>query len=78
MMSRGDTALLVVDVQEKLIPLIADHQRIVWNVRRLIEGAKILGIPVAATEQYPKGIGPTVPELAKRLGPIPAKLAFSC
>lgn len=78
MMSRGDTALLVVDVQEKLIPLIGDYEHVVWNVRRLIDGAKILGIPVAATEQYPKGIGPTVPELAERLGTIPAKLTFSC
>jgi nicotinamidase-related amidase len=78
MMSRGDTALLVVDVQERLAPAIADHRRVVWNVRRLIDGAKTLGIAVVATEQYPKGLGPTVPELADRLGPIPSKLTFSC
>jgi nicotinamidase-related amidase len=78
MMSRGDTALLVVDVQVKLIPAIGNHRLVVWNARRLIDGAKILGIPAAATEQYPKGIGPTVPELAERLGPIRAKLTFSC
>jgi nicotinamidase-related amidase len=77
-MSRDDTALLVVDVQEKLTPLIADHRRVVWNVRRLIDGAKALGMPVVATEQYPKGLGPTVPELAQRLGEVPAKLTFSC
>jgi nicotinamidase-related amidase len=68
-MSRGDTALLVIDVQEKLLPAIADGPRVVWNVRRLIDAAKILGLPVAATEQYPKGLGPTVAELAERLGP---------
>ena len=78
LMSTGDTALLVVDVQEKLVPAIADHQRIVWNIGRLIDGAKILGLPVAATEQYPKGLGATVPELAQRLGEIPSKLTFSC
>ena len=50
LMSRGDTALLVVDVQEKLVPAIADHARVVWNVRRLIDGAKILGLPVVATD----------------------------
>ena len=50
----------------------------VWNVRRLIDGAKILGVPVVATEQYPQGLGPTTPELATRLGTIPGKLAFSC
>ena len=78
LMSRGDTALLVVDVQEKLVPAIADHARVVWNVRRLVDGAKILGLPVVGTEQYPKGLGPTVGELADRLGPLPSKLTFSC
>ena len=77
-MSRGDTALLVVDVQEKLVPAIADGPRVVWNVRRLIDGAKILGLPVVGTEQYPQGLGPTVRELAERLGPVPSKLTFSC
>ena len=51
MMSRGDSALLVVDVQEKLIPLIAQQETIVWNIRRLLEAAEILGLFVAATEQ---------------------------
>ncbi len=78
MMSRADTALLVVDVQERLIGAIAEGRRVAWNVRRLIDGAKTLGLPVAATEQYPKGLGPTLPELAERLGEIPSKLAFSC
>ncbi len=77
-MSSGDTALLVVDVQERLAPAIAGHQRLVWNVRRLIDGAKALGLPVVATEQYPKGLGSTLPELAERLGDIPSKLTFSC
>lgn len=78
LMSTGDTALLVVDVQQKLVGAIAGHRRVVFNVRRLIEGAKILGMPVAATEQYPQGLGPTVPELAERLGEVPSKLTFSC
>jgi len=78
LMGPGDTGLLVVDVQVKLVPAIAGHERVVWNVRRLIDGAGILGLPVAATEQYPKGLGSTVPELAERLGEIPSKLSFSC
>jgi len=77
-MSRADSALLVVDVQDKLIGLIPGHERIVWNIRRLIDGAKILGVATAATEQYPKGLGPTTAVLRERLGPIPDKLAFSC
>ncbi len=78
LMSAHDTALLVIDVQEKLMPAIRDHARVVWNVRRLIEGATILGLPVAATEQYPQGLGPTVAALAERLPVRAAKLTFSC
>lgn len=78
LMSRGDTGLLVVDVQQRLVPAIGDHRRVVWNVGRLIDGAKILGLPVVATEQYPQGLGPTVPELAQRLEEPAAKVAFSC
>jgi nicotinamidase-related amidase len=78
LMSAGDTALLVVDVQERLVPAIGGNRRVVWNIGRLIEGAKLLGLPVIATEQYPAGLGPTVPELAARIGaPIPSKIAFS-
>jgi nicotinamidase-related amidase len=77
-MSRGNTALAVVDVQQRLIGAIANQRQVVWNVRRLIDGAKLLGLAVVATEQYPKGLGPTVPELAGRLGDIPSKLTFSC
>jgi nicotinamidase-related amidase len=78
LMNRDDSALLVVDVQAKLLPLIPGYARLIWNIRRLIDGAKILSVPVAATEQYPQGLGPTTPELAGRLGSIPGKLAFSC
>ena len=79
LMSRGDTALLVVDVQEKLVPAIAGQARVVWNVRRLVDGAKILGLPVVGhASSIRKGLGPTVAELAERLGPVPSKLTFSC
>ena len=78
LMSAEDTGLLVVDVQEKLVPAIANYGRVVWNCRRLVDGATLLGLPVIATEQYPKGLGRTVDELAERLGDIPEKTAFSC
>jgi len=77
LMNRDDAALLVVDMQAKLLPLIPGQQRLIWNVRRLIDGAKFLGVPIAATEQYPQGLGPTEAQLAQRLGTIPAKIAFS-
>jgi nicotinamidase-related amidase len=78
LMSRNDTALLVVDMQEKLLRLMSGHERVIWNTRRLLDGAKLLGLPIAATEQYPQGLGPTVPELAERTGAMPAKTMFSC
>jgi nicotinamidase-related amidase len=79
-MSADDSALLLVDVQERLVPHINDHARVVWNCRRLIDGARILDVPVRATEQYPKGLGRTVPELRERLAvdAVPEKLLFSC
>lgn len=78
LMASRDTALLVVDVQGKLITLVPGHQRIIWNIGRLIDAAQTLDVAVLATEQYPQGLGPTVPELAAKLGPISSKTAFSC
>jgi nicotinamidase-related amidase len=77
LMSAGDTALVVVDVQEKLIPLIAAASRMVWNIERLLDGAKILGVPAIATEQYPQGLGSTIESLASRLDGAHEKIAFS-
>ncbi len=79
LMRPDDTGLLVVDVQERLLAAQTDAKRVVWNVRRLLDGAKILGVQSAATEQYPEKLGGTIPELAKRLPSSPqSKLAFSC
>ena len=78
MMSRADTALLVVDVQDKLVPAIPDHQRLIWNIRRLLDAAQILGVRHLATEQYPQGLGPTDPQLAELLDNISSKRKFSC
>lgn len=78
LMSTTDTGLLVVDVQGKLINLIPGHARIIWNIRRLLDGAKVLGLAVAATEQNPRGLGPTVPELGDRVEDVRPKMTFSC
>jgi nicotinamidase-related amidase len=73
------TTVVVVDVQEKLIGKIHGGDAVVRNIAFLLDACKILGIPAAATEQYPKGLGATVGELASRLpSPLPSKLAFSC
>ncbi|QEG35348.1 nicotinamidase/pyrazinamidase [Bythopirellula goksoeyrii] len=79
LMNPNDTGLLVVDVQDRLVAVQPDEQRIVWNIRRLLDGAKILGVRAAATEQYPEKLGPTSAILAERLDtPVVSKLAFSC
>ena len=78
LMSRNDTALLVVDLQEKLVPHVLDHQRLVWNVRRLLDGANLLGVDIRVTEQYPKGLGHTIESLSKHITTPQEKVTFSC
>lgn len=76
-MAAADTALLVVDVQEKLIPKIVEHTAVIRNIRFLLDGAKLLQIPFQATEQYPRGLGATVPELIGFFPQRPDKTGFS-
>jgi len=74
------TALVVVDVQEAFRKAIPDFERIAKATATLIEGAEALGVPVVITEQYPKGLGETAPEVAEHLpdGTEPLeKLVFS-
>lgn len=79
MMRPDDTALLVVDVQERFLTVVPGIERVMWNCRRLLDAAAVLGVRAAATEQYPEKLGPTAPVLAQRLAtPALAKLAFSC
>jgi nicotinamidase-related amidase len=78
LIARDASRLLIVDMQEKLLPLIASADRVIANCSRLIDGAKLFGVPVFATEQYPKGLGSTVHPLVERLVAPPAKLRFSC
>jgi isochorismate hydrolase len=56
----GRALLLVVDMQEKLMPLIIDQQRVIASACKMIRGIRVLNIPVIATEQYPRGIGATI------------------
>ena len=77
LLSRNSSRLVIVDVQARLMPHIHQAQRVVSVCRRLIQGAKILGVPVFSTEQYPQGLGETVLELAEVLGPRTQKMRFS-
>ncbi len=62
---RTDAVLLVIDVQEKLMPVIDGHQEIAHNIDRLVRGCKILDVPPLLTEQYVKGLGPTIPSIKR-------------
>jgi len=79
-MNADDSALIVIDVQEKLMPLISGHERLAWNVGRLIDGATELAVNIRATEQYPKGLGGTVTSIADKLAQsdFAEKTMFSC
>lgn len=76
----SSTALLVVDIQEKLLPHMHDAQGVLAQAGKLIEGANLLGLPVLVTEQYRKGLGLTdaslQPKLANAIG-VHEKLLFS-
>jgi nicotinamidase-related amidase len=75
----SESSLLVVDVQEKLLPAIPTTPRLLLNIGFLLDASRLLEIPARATEQYPSGLGPTASVLAERLpAQRPAKLAFSC
>jgi nicotinamidase-related amidase len=73
-------ALVVVDIQEKLLPPIFNKEALLKNSQLLIRLAKILDLPIIVTTQYSKGLGSTVPEIASLLEDVPAfdKLEFSC
>lgn len=72
-----DTAILVVDMQEKLLPKIANADEVIRNASFLVNAAKVLGVPVLGTEQYPKGLGPTVEPIRGMLTNVWEKQTFS-
>jgi nicotinamidase-related amidase len=78
-LERDRTALVVVDVQEGFRPVIGGFEDVARQAATLVQAARVLDLPVVVTEQYPKGLGPTVPELAEHLDgvePLP-KTIFS-
>ena len=75
-----DTQLLVVDVQEKIFSVMYEQEKTKQNICRLIEGSKVLNIPIVWTEQYPKGLGRTLSEVSTTLNgaELLEKITFSC
>jgi nicotinamidase-related amidase len=86
LMNVNDSAIIVVDMQERLLPHIQGHDQISKNVIRLLDAAEVLSVSVVATEQYPKGLGPTAEPIRSKIFAIngdqstelPAKTMFSC
>ncbi len=71
------SALWVIDLQEKLCPAIRSADNVIRQTLRLLEAASLLGVPAAATVQYPAGLGPLVPSLREHFPSPEEKRAFS-
>lgn len=79
LLQRTQSVLLIVDVQDHLTPVMTDPRRVIHNCDLLIRAARTLSIPAIASEQYPKGLGPTIIDLRENLPEADrmAKLHFS-
>lgn len=80
-LSPDNASLLIVDVQEKLFPLIENPCEVLEKMLLMIKGAKLLSLPIYISEQYPKGLGNTIEAIRQELGPSAeyfSKTTFSC
>lgn len=80
MLKTENTVLVIIDVQEKLARTMNDLERTVKNMQTFIRGIQVFNIPIILNEQYPQGLGKTIPEIAQLLPeiqPLP-KVHFSC
>jgi nicotinamidase-related amidase len=78
LLEASKASLLIVDVQTRLLPAMAEPERIVSRCQVLLKAAEAMEIPVIVSEQYPKGLGHTVPELVGPKAEVFGKLSFSC
>ena len=77
--NREHTALLVIDIQERLMPVIHESEKVFANANKLLRGAEILDLETVITEQYPKGLGSTCKEVQLPENPVVIeKMCFSC
>ena len=77
LLEADDSQLVLIDYQGRLMPAIHDHAFVLANARKLAEFAKLVGVPVWATEQNPTSLGPTDPSLAPLCDGIVTKMDFS-
>ncbi|HET7435627.1 MAG TPA: hydrolase [Thermoanaerobaculia bacterium] len=66
-LDRTRAVLLVIDVQEKLMPVIHDDKHVAQNIDRLLRGTRVVNVPAIVTEQYVKGLGATIEPLRRTL-----------
>jgi len=80
MLNTNNTALVLIDVQEKLAGVMHERQKLIEQLVKLVRGARVLGLPVLWCEQNPEKIGPTIPQLTEHLDGLSsiAKMSFSC
>ena len=78
LLDASKASLLIVDIQERLLPAMAEPERVAAKTAILGKAARELGLPVTISEQYPKGLGRTVPELRTNDAAVFEKLTFSC
>jgi len=80
MLTSENTLLLVVDFQERMMPVIHDSDALLERAAKLIKGCKLLEVPALVTQQYTKGLGATVPQISEALGEFEPfeKVTFSC
>ncbi|WP_096200879.1 hydrolase [Bacillus sp. FJAT-45350] len=77
MLIKVNTALVVIDVQGKLAHMMHDKEKFIKNVQIMIQGARAMNLPIIVLEQYPKGLGKTIPEVASLLEEEPIeKISF--
>ena len=80
MLAMENTVIVLVDFQEKRARAMHEKEALLESTVKLVQGAKVLGLPIVWTEQNPKGLGSTVPEVAELLSDLQpvTKLSFSC
>lgn len=80
LINKNNSLLLIIDVQEKLSAIMNQRAKVISNIQKLVFVSEKLNLPILVTEQYPKGLGKTVPEIVENLSkyePI-EKTTFSC
>ncbi|MER1987048.1 MAG: hydrolase [Solibacillus sp.] len=79
MLTKEETVLVLIDIQGKLAEIVDESAFVIDNIVRIVQGAKVLELPILWLEQYPKGLGPTVEKIAAELSDVKLieKITFS-